>query len=33
MCPFDSEMSTAFERLKLFVPTIMYEEEAEHGYK
>jgi hypothetical protein len=33
ICPFDSEIKTAFERFDLFLPTIMYHEEEEHGYK
>ena len=33
ICPFDSEMNTAFERFKLFLPTVMYDYEEEHGYK
>jgi len=33
MCPFDASMSQAFERCRLFLPTIMYEHETQHGYK
>ncbi len=33
MCPFDSEMNTAFERCKLFLPTLLYDYEDDYGYK
>jgi hypothetical protein len=33
MCPFDSAINDCFERLKLFLPTILYEHETEFGYK
>jgi proteasome activator subunit 4 len=33
LCPFDTSMSVAFERFKLFLPVVMYEHESVHGYK
>lgn len=33
MCPFDTSMAVAFERLKIFTPTIFYEHELDSGYR
>ena len=33
LCPFDSSMASAFERFKLFLPTIFYEQELNSGYQ
>ena len=33
MCPFDVGMHRALERLKIFLPILFAEDEAEPGYK
>jgi proteasome activator subunit 4 len=33
ICPFDMSMSYAFERFDLFLPTLLKENEIEHGFK
>lgn len=33
MCPFDVSMTKAFERYKLFLPTLVYEHEADMSFR
>lgn len=33
LCPFSSSITEAFKRFDVFLPTILYEHEAENGYK
>ena len=33
MCPFDMSMSYAFDRFNLFLPTVLKDNEIEHGFK